>query len=176
MAKTLDFKLSSKWYRRSVGSLEIVGGLVMMLVPSRSGFQDTLVKQTRIGVAEGQVCNVGDTPALSALSPSHPGSPPDTRIGHPDTHVGYLTHPLDRAAYHEGARTGHGAPNHVVGDSQSGLGRCWPWRPTLFPHTLCNTATVDISAQGKHANVRIREHRSSSQASRSLLAPSSLWL
>ena len=35
LAKTLDYKLSSKWYRRSVGGLEIFCGLVMMLVPAR---------------------------------------------------------------------------------------------------------------------------------------------
>ena len=35
LAKALDFKVPSKWYRRSVGGLEIVCGLVMMLVPSR---------------------------------------------------------------------------------------------------------------------------------------------
>lgn len=35
LAKTLDFKVPSKWYRRSVGGLEILCGLVMMLVPSR---------------------------------------------------------------------------------------------------------------------------------------------
>jgi hypothetical protein len=38
LAKTLDYKLSSKWYRRSVGGLEIVCGLVMMLVPARYQF------------------------------------------------------------------------------------------------------------------------------------------
>jgi hypothetical protein len=35
LAKTFEYKVSSKWYRRSVGGLEIVCGLVMMLVPSR---------------------------------------------------------------------------------------------------------------------------------------------
>ena len=36
LAKTLDFKVPSKWYRRSVGGLEIFSGLIMMLLPSRS--------------------------------------------------------------------------------------------------------------------------------------------
>ncbi len=35
LAKTLDFKVASKWYRRSVGGLEICCGIVMMLIPSR---------------------------------------------------------------------------------------------------------------------------------------------
>ena len=35
LAKTLDFKVPSKWYRRSVGGMEILSGIVMMLIPSR---------------------------------------------------------------------------------------------------------------------------------------------
>merc|ERR1712179_802018 len=34
-AKTLGYKVPSKWYRRSVGGLEIVCGLVLLLVPIR---------------------------------------------------------------------------------------------------------------------------------------------
>jgi len=34
-AKTLGYKVPSKWYRRSVGGLEIVCGLVLLLVPNR---------------------------------------------------------------------------------------------------------------------------------------------
>ncbi|XP_058791829.1 novel acetylcholine receptor chaperone [Phymastichus coffea] len=34
LASTLDFKVPSKWYRRVVGSLEIVCGLAMALIPS----------------------------------------------------------------------------------------------------------------------------------------------
>lgn len=34
LSGTLDFKVPSKWYRRVVGSLEIVCGLAMALVPS----------------------------------------------------------------------------------------------------------------------------------------------
>lgn len=30
-----DFKLPSKWYRRSVGGLEVLCGLAMVLIPSR---------------------------------------------------------------------------------------------------------------------------------------------
>ena len=33
--KTFEFKLPSKWYRRSVGGFEILCGLLMMVVPSR---------------------------------------------------------------------------------------------------------------------------------------------
>lgn len=35
LAKTLEFKVPSKWYRRSVGGLEILSGIIMMLIPSR---------------------------------------------------------------------------------------------------------------------------------------------
>lgn len=35
LAKTLDFKVPSKWYRRSVGGLEILSGIILMLIPSR---------------------------------------------------------------------------------------------------------------------------------------------
>lgn len=34
LAKTLGWKISSKWYRRTVGGLEIVCGLVMLCIPS----------------------------------------------------------------------------------------------------------------------------------------------
>ena len=36
LAKMLDFKVPSKWYRRTVGGLEIVSGMIMMILPSRS--------------------------------------------------------------------------------------------------------------------------------------------
>merc|ERR1712141_235261 len=36
LAKILDFKVPSKWYRRTVGGLEILSGLIMMILPSRS--------------------------------------------------------------------------------------------------------------------------------------------
>eukprot|EP00095_Tigriopus_kingsejongensis_P007348 maker-scaffold589_size129586-snap-gene-0.51 protein:Tk07348 transcript:maker-scaffold589_size129586-snap-gene-0.51-mRNA-1 annotation:"transmembrane protein 35" len=35
LAKALDFKLPSKWYRRIVGGAEILSGLILMSVPSR---------------------------------------------------------------------------------------------------------------------------------------------
>ena len=35
LSGTLDFKVPSKWYRRVVGSLEIICGLAMAIVPSR---------------------------------------------------------------------------------------------------------------------------------------------
>jgi len=35
LAKLLDFKVPSKWYRRSIGGLEIICGIIMMSVPSR---------------------------------------------------------------------------------------------------------------------------------------------
>ena len=35
LSKTLDFKMPSKWYRRSVGGAEIFCGLILMCVPSR---------------------------------------------------------------------------------------------------------------------------------------------
>lgn len=35
LSETLDFKLPSKWYRRTVGGLEILFGLVLALIPSR---------------------------------------------------------------------------------------------------------------------------------------------
>ncbi len=35
LSKQLDFKVSSKWYRRGVGITEIVCGLIMVAVPSR---------------------------------------------------------------------------------------------------------------------------------------------
>ncbi len=35
MSKMLDLKLPSKWYRRAVGGLEILSGLILLLVPSR---------------------------------------------------------------------------------------------------------------------------------------------
>ncbi|KAF3422585.1 hypothetical protein E2986_13601, partial [Frieseomelitta varia] len=34
LSGTLDFKVPSKWYRRVVGSLEIICGLAMAIVPS----------------------------------------------------------------------------------------------------------------------------------------------
>ncbi|KAE8749810.1 hypothetical protein FOCC_FOCC003548 [Frankliniella occidentalis] len=34
LSDTLDFKVPSKWYRRVVGSLEIICGLAMALIPS----------------------------------------------------------------------------------------------------------------------------------------------
>lgn len=34
-AEMLDLKIPSKWYRRTVGSLEIICGLAMVLVPNR---------------------------------------------------------------------------------------------------------------------------------------------
>jgi len=34
-AKSLGYKVPSKWYRRSVGGVEIVCGLVLLLVPNR---------------------------------------------------------------------------------------------------------------------------------------------
>ncbi|KAJ1528767.1 hypothetical protein ONE63_007154 [Megalurothrips usitatus] len=33
LSDTLDFKVPSKWYRRVVGSLEIISGLAMALIP-----------------------------------------------------------------------------------------------------------------------------------------------
>lgn len=33
-SETFDFKLPSKWYRRSVGSLEIIFGLALAIIPS----------------------------------------------------------------------------------------------------------------------------------------------
>merc|ERR1712141_961034 len=36
LAKTLEFKVPSKWYRRTVGCLEILSGILMMAIPSRS--------------------------------------------------------------------------------------------------------------------------------------------
>lgn len=35
LAETLDFKVPSKWYRRTVGILEITCGMAMAFVPSR---------------------------------------------------------------------------------------------------------------------------------------------
>lgn len=35
LSGTLDFKVPSKWYRRVVGSLEIICGLAMAIVPNR---------------------------------------------------------------------------------------------------------------------------------------------
>ncbi|XP_071560524.1 putative acetylcholine receptor chaperone isoform X1 [Temnothorax americanus] len=35
LSGTLDFKVPSKWYRRVVGSLEIICGLAMAIIPSR---------------------------------------------------------------------------------------------------------------------------------------------
>lgn len=35
LSTTFDFKLPSKWYRRGVGGLEILFGLILALVPSR---------------------------------------------------------------------------------------------------------------------------------------------
>ena len=35
LAKTLEFKVPSKWYRRTVGGSEILCGIIMMLIPSR---------------------------------------------------------------------------------------------------------------------------------------------
>merc|ERR1712110_1384059 len=35
LAKTLEFKVPSKWYRRIVGCLEILSGIIMMAIPSR---------------------------------------------------------------------------------------------------------------------------------------------
>ncbi|XP_043275746.1 novel acetylcholine receptor chaperone [Venturia canescens] len=35
LSETLDFKVPSKWYRRVVGSLEIICGLAMATIPSR---------------------------------------------------------------------------------------------------------------------------------------------
>ena len=35
LAKTLELKVPSKWYRRVVGSLEISSGIMMMAIPSR---------------------------------------------------------------------------------------------------------------------------------------------
>ncbi len=35
LSRALDFKVPSKWYRRSVGGLEILCGLVLMVVPHR---------------------------------------------------------------------------------------------------------------------------------------------
>ena len=63
---------------------------------------ETLVSQTGSRVAEGEVCNVGDTPALMALSPFHPEPSPDTHIGSPDTPAGILTHSLTRDASYDG--------------------------------------------------------------------------
>lgn len=34
LSDTLDFKVPSKWYRRVVGSLEIICGLAMSLIPN----------------------------------------------------------------------------------------------------------------------------------------------
>lgn len=35
MSEMLDFKIPSKWYRRTVGALEIICGLAMAFVPHR---------------------------------------------------------------------------------------------------------------------------------------------
>lgn len=35
LAETFDIKLPSKWYRRSIGGLEILFGLALALIPSR---------------------------------------------------------------------------------------------------------------------------------------------
>lgn len=35
LSTTLDFKVPSKWYRRVVGSLEIICGLAMAIIPNR---------------------------------------------------------------------------------------------------------------------------------------------
>lgn len=35
LSGTFDFKVPSKWYRRVVGSLEIICGLAMAIIPSR---------------------------------------------------------------------------------------------------------------------------------------------
>ncbi len=37
LSKLLDFKLPSKWYRRVVGGLEILCGLILFMLPSRYG-------------------------------------------------------------------------------------------------------------------------------------------
>ena len=50
LAKTLEFKVPSKWYRRVVGCLEILSGIMMMAIPSRGQIKHSFGKR-----AKGQV-------------------------------------------------------------------------------------------------------------------------
>lgn len=46
LTNTFDYKLPSKWYRRAVGGLEILFGLILALVPSRKW--SYLIPETRV--------------------------------------------------------------------------------------------------------------------------------
>jgi len=50
LAKTLQVKVPSKWYRRAVGGIEIFSGLLMLLVPGRKikNFGNLLLMATKI--------------------------------------------------------------------------------------------------------------------------------
>lgn len=45
LAATFEFKIPSKWYRRAVGSLEVICGLAMAIIPNRKQFDDILMEQ-----------------------------------------------------------------------------------------------------------------------------------
>lgn len=43
LTKLFDIKIASKWYRRVVGSMEMISGLCMMVIPNRKCTTVTLV-------------------------------------------------------------------------------------------------------------------------------------